>query len=106
MKEFTNEGKKQQCAGYIYTCESPDGSTACIHVDCSGNVILADHGNWLNGTTRYHGEEGFESAVVMAMRRILDSDIVEFKKMRSRLNPHYLEIAESIRRDKMAEYNF
>ena len=84
--------------------------TEWLDVDLNGNVIQLEHDTSQfrggGGCTYYPGEDRFEDHVRYFMSKLLEQSPSDFKDMRSRLNPKWREVAEAVRKQFIAKYDF
>ena len=81
-----------------------------LTVDLNGNITELEHDTSQfrggGGCTYYPGDSRFEDHVRNFMSELLKENQTDFKNLRDKLNPEWRKIAESVRREAMAKYDF
>ena len=67
---------------------------------------MADYGSMNGWCTSTPDSDDFNSTIMYAMRGILENNKAEFINMRQHLNSKWKEMAESLRKSKMAGWDF
>ena len=105
---------KEEVVGFRYATGSNHNGvfveTEWLDVDRDGNVIKIEHdtSQFRGGgaCTYYPSEDRFEDHVRYFMSSLLKQNKSDFKDMRSRLNSKWRRIAEAVRKEAIANYDF
>lgn len=104
----------EKISGYRFAISSMHSNVRVefewLTVDLNGNITELEHDTSQfrggGGCSYYPEDPQFEGHVRNFMSELLKENQADFKNMRDKLNPEWRKIAESVRREAMAKYDF